>query len=72
MNEYAGLKQKRKPNWQGLVDNILRKGTPDRTYHIELFHDWEIIEAIIKRFDLDKGLKKNNDEDFNYRRFLAF
>ena len=36
------------PDWEGLVDNIARKGTPDRVYHIELFHDREVQDAIIE------------------------
>jgi len=71
MAEYEGLKKPFQPNGRGLIDNILRKGTPDRVYHMELFHDGEIREAIMERFELDKGLDPN-DPDFERRRFLAF
>jgi len=47
------------PNWEGLRDCILRKGTPDRVYHIELFLDQEVQDAICKRYHLLDGL----DED---------
>ncbi len=40
------------PDWQGLVDCILRKGTPKRVHHIELFLDGEVQEAVCQRFDL--------------------
>ena len=68
--DYLGLQQKRRPDWQGFLDNILRKGTPDRTYHIELFHDQEVANAIIERFDLEEGLDRDG-ADFGRRRFLA-
>jgi len=45
MKRYPGLEQPSKPNWEGLVANILRRGTPDRTYHLELFQDDVKIDA---------------------------
>jgi len=77
MPEFEGLKKPFQPNWQGMVDNILRKGTPDRCYNIELFHDGPLEDAVIKMFDLEKGLDKN-DPDFprwlhiKFLRFLGF
>ena len=65
MAEYAGLAGTRRPNPQGLIDNILRKGTPDRPYHMELFHDPEVRNAIAERFDLMKGVRP---DDPNYER----
>jgi len=59
-----------KPNWEGLVDCILRKGTPGRVYNIELFLDEEIKEAICKRFGLLNDLKKN-DPYFRLKREIA-
>ena len=44
------------PNWQGLVDCILRRGTPDRVYHIELFLDREVQDAICERYPVLDGL----------------
>jgi uroporphyrinogen decarboxylase len=70
MPKYAGLKRPHRPDWRGLVDNILRKGTPDRVYHMELFQDGEIANALAKRFDLGKGLKAN-DVDYPRRRYIA-
>ncbi len=35
MPKFSSFERPVQPNWEGLVDNILRKGTPDRVYHIE-------------------------------------
>jgi len=58
-------------DWQGFLDNILRKGSPERVFHIELFHDAEICNAIVERFGLEEGLDRN-DADFGRWRHLAF
>ena len=71
MTEYEGLKRPFEPNGQGLVDNIARKGTPDRVYNMELFHDGEIRAAICERFELDKGLDPNAPR-FGEKLFIAF
>jgi uroporphyrinogen decarboxylase len=71
MASYEGLRKPFQPDGQGLVDNIARKSTPDRVYNMELFHDGEIREAIIDRFDLDAGLSRN-DPDVERKRFVAF
>ena len=71
MPEYEGLRRPFRPNGEGLVDNIRMTGTPDRVYNLELFHDAEVRDAIIQRFDLDDGLNPN-DPHFERRRFLAF
>ena len=65
MTKFAGLAKPHQPDWQGLVDNILRKGTPDRVYHMELFHDWEVRNAIAERFGLLDGV---SPDDPNYER----
>ena len=71
MTKFAGLTQNKcTPNWRGLVDNILRKGTPDRVYHMELFHDYEIRNAIAERFSLDIGAAPG-DEDYERRKLIA-
>ena len=59
-----------RPNWEGLVRNILRKGTPDRVYNIELFHDGEVEDAIVQRFGLDAHLSRA-DPDYTRWRHLA-
>ncbi len=59
-----------KPDWEGLVDCILRKGTPRRVYNIELYLDEEIKEVICDRFDLLNNLKIN-DPFFKLKREIA-
>ncbi len=56
------LSIKIKPDWEGFLDCINRKGTPDRTYYSELFIDWEIQNAIIEKYGLLADIKK--DEPF--------
>ena len=38
------------PDWQGLRRCIMREGTPERVYSIELFIDWEVQDEICKRY----------------------
>ena len=70
MPKYAGLTKPHQANWQGLVDNILRRGTPGRAYHMELFHDAEIGAAIAERFGLKLSLKSDHP-DYWRRRYIA-
>ncbi len=70
MNDYEGLRKGNRSNPQGLIDNILRKGTPDRVYHWEIFHDREIRDAIAGRFDLMKGVPPN-DPNFERKKLIA-
>ena len=56
MTRYPGLERPQTPDWEGLVENIRRKGTPRRVHHIELFHDVEIVDAIVERFGLAEKL----------------
>lgn len=55
------------PDWPAFVDCILRKGTPRRVHHIELFLDVEVQEAICRRFDLLRDLDPA-DPYFDLRR----
>ena len=71
------LKQKITPDWQGLVDCILRKGTPPRVHHIELFLDYEVKDIICNRFHLLENLDAS-DPYYHHRkemiiqRFLGY
>lgn len=65
------------PNWEGFRDCILRKGTPERVYFVELFLDPEMKDAICERYalleELDPGepffaLKK----EIRIQRFLGY
>lgn len=40
------------PDWEGFLDCLLRKGTPDRTYFFELMIDPEIQDQLCDRFHL--------------------
>ncbi len=70
METYRGLQDTQEPNWSGLVDNILGKGTPERVYHIELFQDEEIRDAIADRFELIGGVRKD-DPDYERKKYIA-
>ena len=71
MATYEGLLRKsRHPDWRGLIDNILRKGTPRRVHHMELFHDIEIRAALCERFGLTKGASPA-DRWFPLRQMIA-
>lgn len=65
------------PNWQGLVDCILRKGTPERVYYIELFLDPEVQDAICRRYHLLDDLDPDRREFYLQKqirlmRFLGY
>ena len=45
-----------KPDWEGFLRCIARRGRPDRVHFIELFLDKEVQTAICERFDLLGGL----------------
>jgi uroporphyrinogen decarboxylase len=70
MAPMEGLLRSPEPDWQGLVDDILRKDTPKRVYFIELFHDREVRDAIADRFDLMKGISPG-DPDYDRRKNIA-
>jgi len=59
-----------KPDWQAFHDCILRKGTPERVHHIELFLDHEVKLALCERYGLCDGLDPD-DPYFNLRREIA-
>ena len=71
MSKYPALESKHEINGEALVENILRKDTPGRAHHMELFHDGEISNAIIERYDLAKDLDEN-DPDYHRKRYIAF
>lgn len=58
------------PNWQGLLDAILRKKTPARVHHIELFLDPEVQDAVCSRFDLLENMS-HDDPFFEYKKQVA-
>ena len=58
------------PDWQALHDCIMRKGTPARVHHIELFLDMEIRDALCERFGIADDLDEN-DPFFDLKREVA-
>ena len=70
MPSFEGLQEPFQPNPQGLIDNILRKGTPDRVYNIELFQDPEICDAIAERFNLAADIDRS-DPDYERRKYVS-
>ncbi len=67
-NQYFSVQIK--PDWEGLVNCITRKGSPDRVHFIELFLDKEIKEAICQRFNIIDHLSYN-DPDYQLKREIA-
>ncbi|MBN1996872.1 hypothetical protein JW935_04910 [candidate division KSB1 bacterium] len=65
------------PDYEGLIDNILLEGTPDRVYYFELFLDAEVKQAIIKRFGLADSLDENDPHfgqkcEIELQKFLGY
>ncbi len=70
MQRYRGLESPPKPDWEALLANIRRAGTPRRVHHLELFHDAEIAQAIADRFGLMDGVGRD-DPDYERKRLIA-
>ncbi len=65
------------PDWQGLRDCILRKGTPKRVYNMELLSDQEVQDAVCERFDLTEKLSESDPyyeqkKQVSLMRFLGY
>jgi len=74
---YSSFRKEMPPDWEGLVDCILRKGTPDRVHHIELFLDAEVQDAVCDKFGLLGGLDQNDpffdlQRQIEIQRFLGY
>jgi len=66
-----------KPDYEALVRNIRRDGTPARVHYIELFLDAEIQQAIIERFGLAQSLDPGDPwyaqkRQIEMQRFLGY
>jgi uroporphyrinogen decarboxylase len=70
MVRFAGMERPPRPDWEGLLNAIMRKGTPDRVYHIELYQDTEIRDAIAERYRLTDRLDPD-DPWFEQRNYIA-
>jgi len=70
MTQFPGLARKPQPDWKALLANLRRQGRPGRMFHMELFHDGEIAEAIVERFDLMAGVGRD-DPDYERKKLIA-
>ena len=70
MSDYAGLDKTHQPDWKALIDNLLRKGTPKRVHHMELYHDSEVRDAIAERFGLIGGVAAD-DPHYELKKLIA-
>ncbi|MBE0698826.1 MAG: hypothetical protein IH586_18055 [Anaerolineaceae bacterium] len=66
-----------KPDWEGLVNCIMRRGTPRRVHHIELFLDGEVQDAIALTYHLLDGLDADapyfeQQKQVRLQRFLGY
>jgi len=64
-------------NYEGLLRNLRREGTPDRVYYLDLFIDQEVKRAIDERFELAKGLDPQDPHfedklEIRRQRFLGY
>jgi len=59
-----------KLDYEGLLRNIAREGTPDRVYFIELFQDRAVEDAIDRRYGVTEHLDRN-DPRFEWKRQIA-
>jgi uroporphyrinogen decarboxylase len=71
------FEQSFQPNWEGLVNCIQRRVTPERVYNIELFLDPEVQDAIAVRFGLLDGLNSAGpffaqQKQIRIQRFLGY
>jgi uroporphyrinogen decarboxylase len=57
------------PDWEAFRDCIMRRGTPKRVHHIELFLDGEVQEAISHRYHLVDDLSRE-DPTFPMQRMV--
>ena len=65
------------PDYHGLINCILRKGSPRRVYPIELFLDPEVQDAVAAQFNLLEGLNPvdpffKEQKQIRLQRFLGY
>ena len=61
------LKKKIQPDFEGLKKNILRQGTPDRVYYMELYQDKEIKDLVVEYYELEKQLNPG-EKDYAFKK----
>jgi uroporphyrinogen decarboxylase len=64
------FEEKVTPDFDAFRRCILREGTPSRVHFSELYQDEEIKVALVRRFKLEKGLKRS-DPFFGIKREIA-
>jgi len=64
------FQKKVQPDFNGFRECILRKGNPQRVFSIEIYQNPNVNDAIIKRFDLARGLDPNHPFHF-YQQEMA-
>jgi uroporphyrinogen decarboxylase len=74
---YRGLCSPFRPDYEGLLRNLRREGTPDRVYFMELGVDGEVVNAVDERFGVSAHLDRSNPDypilrDIAVRRFLGY
>ena len=75
--DYPNVLQPFKPDFEGLLADIRREGTPKRVFNMELFLDGEMQQAMDEIFGISKDLDRSDpdfDKRFNiaWRRFLGY
>jgi uroporphyrinogen decarboxylase len=70
MREFKPFTEFHRLDWEALVRNIRRQGTPSRVFNIELFQDVEIEDAVDKRYGVSKGLDRSSP-NFGRQRQIA-
>ncbi|MBE3039520.1 MAG: hypothetical protein IMZ62_11995, partial [Chloroflexi bacterium] len=67
---FRGLETPVKPDWEALIANLRRQGTPRRVHHLELFQDGEIAQAIADRYGLMAGVSRD-DPHYERKKHVA-
>ncbi|MBT6148224.1 MAG: hypothetical protein HOH74_22505, partial [Gemmatimonadetes bacterium] len=65
------------PDYEALLANLKRQGTPQRVHYLELFLDGEIKSAIIERFGLGAEIRADDPNrrwksEIELQRFLGY
>jgi hypothetical protein len=65
------------PDYEALLANLRRAGTPGRVHYMELFLDYEIKQAVINRYGIGSGI--SDDDPYRHlkleielQRFLSY
>jgi len=66
-----------KPDWEGLRDNLLRRGTPARVFYMELYEDKEIKDRVCAVYGVGSDLNRSHpyydlQRDIAVQRFLGY